>query len=51
MEVGNSVEITLEIDADLKEQAEKIFSENGLTLEQATILFIEETVRLGKLPF
>ena len=49
--MGNSVEITLEIDADLKEQAEKIFAENGLTLEQASILFIEETVRLGKLPF
>ena len=49
--MGNYVEITLELDADLKEQAEKIFAENGLTLEQATILFIEETVRLGKLPF
>ena len=25
--------------------------ENGLTLEEATILFFEETVRLGKFPF
>lgn len=45
------VEVTLEIDAELKEQAEKVFAENGLTLEEATILFFEETVRLGRLPF
>ena len=39
MEMGKLVEITLEIDAELKEQAEKICMENGLTLEEATILF------------
>ena len=49
--MGKLVEITLEIDADLKEQAEKVCMENGLTLEEAAILFFEETVRLGKLPF
>lgn len=42
---------TLEIDTELKEQTEKVLAENGLTLEEATILFFEETVRLGKLPF
>ena len=45
------VEVTLEIDAELKEKAEKVFAENGMTLEEATILFFEETVRLGRLPF
>ena len=45
------VEVTLEIDAELKEQAEKVFAENGMTLEEATILFFEETVRLGRLTF
>ena len=49
--MGKLVEITLEIDAELKEQAEKICMENGLTLEDANILFFEETVRLGKFPF
>ena len=44
-------EVTLEVDAELKEQAEKVFAENGMTLEEATILFFEETVRLGRLPF
>ena len=45
------VEVTREIDAELKEQAEKVCMENGLTLEEATVLFFEETVRLGRLPF
>lgn len=49
--MGKLVEITLEIDAELKERVEKVFAENGFTLEQTTILFFEETVRLGKLPF
>ena len=49
--MGQLVEVALEIDVALKEQAEKVFAENGLTLEQATILLFEETVRLGKLPF
>ena len=35
----------------LKDQAEKVCAEYGLTLEEATILFFKETVRLGKLPF
>lgn len=38
------VEVTLEIDAELKEQAEKVFAENGMTLEEATILFLKPFV-------
>ena len=49
--MGKLVEVTLEIDAELKEQAEKVCMENGLTLEEATVLFFEEPVRLGRLPF
>ena len=41
--MGQLVEVALEIDVALKEQAEKVFAENGLTLEQATILFFEAT--------
>jgi len=51
MGMARLVEVTLEIDAELKEQAEKVFAENGMTVEEATILFFEETVRLGRLPF
>lgn len=49
--MGQLVEVTLTIDEDLKEQAERFFAENGLTLEEAVILFFKETVRLGRIPF
>ncbi|MEZ3418878.1 MAG: type II toxin-antitoxin system RelB/DinJ family antitoxin [Lachnospiraceae bacterium] len=49
--MGQMVEIILEIDADLKEQAEVVFAEYGLTLEQAAILFFKEVVRLKQFPF
>lgn len=49
--MGKLVEVILEIDADLKEQVEKICMENEFTLEEVTVLFFEETVRLGRLPF
>ncbi len=49
--MGQQVEVTLTIDEELKAQAERVFAENGLTLEEAVILFFKETVRLGRLPF
>ena len=50
--MGKLVEVTLEIDAELKKQAEKVcLQKMGLTLEHATVLFFEETVRLGRLTF
>lgn len=45
------VEVTLEIDDELKMQVEKICAENGMTLEDVFVLFAEETARLGRLPF
>ena len=38
--MGKLVEVTLEIDAELKEQAEKVGTENGQTLEKATAFFL-----------
>lgn len=49
--MGELVEVTLEIDAELKTQAEKICAENGLTLEEAFVLFAEETACLRRFPF
>ena len=34
-------DVVFEIDTELKERAEKLFSEYGLTLEEATILFAQ----------
>jgi len=42
---------TLQIDFNLKEQAETLFSSLGLTLEEAITLFLEASVQHGGLPF
>lgn len=43
--------LEIEIDKDLKEQAEAILREMGLDLETAIVLFIKECVRINGLPF
>jgi DNA-damage-inducible protein J len=49
--MAQEVEISFEIDRELKEQAEKVFEKYGLTFEQGIVLFIKETVKQGKIPF
>jgi len=43
--------ITLQIDSNLKEQAEALFSSLGLTLEEAITLFLEASIQQGGIPF
>ncbi len=43
--------ITIEIDTDLYNQVKEIFSRYGLTVEEAIVLFIKETVKRGTIPF
>ena len=43
--------ITLQIDSNLKEKAEALFSSLGLTLEEAITLFLEASVQHGGIPF
>lgn len=50
-ENSDLVTVVFQIDAELKNEAEKICADIGLTLEETTILFFKECIRLGKLPF
>lgn len=43
--------LEIEIDKELKEQAEALLQKIGMDLETAIILFIEECVRIHGLPF
>ena len=43
--------ITICIDNDLKEQAEALFSEQGMDLNTAFNLFVRESLRVGGIPF
>lgn len=43
--------LTLQIDSKLKEQAEALFSNLGMTLEEAITLFLEASILHGGIPF
>lgn len=45
------VTIAFKIPTDTYEQAKVILSQYGLTVEQACVLFLEETIARGDLPF
>ncbi len=43
--------IEFEIDTTLKEKVEEVLATQGISFETAIILFIEEVVKQGKIPF
>ncbi|MBQ3265362.1 MAG: type II toxin-antitoxin system RelB/DinJ family antitoxin [Ruminococcus sp.] len=43
--------ITVKVPTDIYEQAKSILMKHGLTVEDACVLFLEETVAQGKIPF
>ena len=43
--------ITITVPTEIYEQAKAILKECGLTVEAACVLFLEETVAQGKIPF
>ena len=45
------VTLKFRIDADLYEECSKVLAKSGLTIELATVMFFEECVRRGDLPF
>jgi len=47
----NTVNITLRLDRDIKEDAEILFKELGMNLTTAFNVFVRQSLRLGKIPF
>ena len=45
------VTITVRLPKEIYDKAAEILAGQGLTVEDAIILFIKETVRLGRIPF
>jgi len=43
--------IEVQVDTELLEKVKPILEAIGITVEESVRLFIEETVRLGRLPF
>ncbi len=47
----NTTNISIRMDKDLKEQAEKLYSELGMNLTTAFNIFVRQSVRQGAIPF
>ena len=45
------VTVEFRVPKEIYDKASKILAKQGLTVEAALILFFEETVRLGRIPF
>ncbi|MEI7898980.1 MAG: type II toxin-antitoxin system RelB/DinJ family antitoxin [bacterium] len=46
-----TVNVTLRLDREIKENAEILFKELGMNLTTAFNVFIRQSLRLGKIPF
>ena len=48
---GNTTNVTIRMDADLKAQAEELFAELRMSLTTACNVFVRQSLRQGGLPF
>lgn len=48
---GNTTNISIRVDADLKAQADVLFSELGMDLSTAFNIFVRQALREGGIPF
>jgi len=46
-----TTDVTIKIDLELKEQAEALFLDLGLTLEEVLVALMEQSVREQRIPF
>ena len=48
---GNTTNISIRMDADLKAQADALFAELGMHLSTACNIFVRQSLREGGIPF
>ncbi|MCL1914773.1 MAG: type II toxin-antitoxin system RelB/DinJ family antitoxin [Eubacteriaceae bacterium] len=48
---ADTVNLSIRMDKELKEQAESLFSELGMNMTTAITIFVRQSVRQGKIPF
>ncbi len=48
---GNTTNVSIRMDADLKAQADELFAELGMSLSTAFNIFVRQSLREGGLPF
>ncbi len=49
--MAKTINVTIRLDKDVKERAEKMFSEFGMNLSTAFNVFARQSLRQGRIPF
>ncbi|MCL2351821.1 MAG: type II toxin-antitoxin system RelB/DinJ family antitoxin [Firmicutes bacterium] len=49
--MAETINVTIRLDRDVKEQAERMFSDLGMNLSTAFNIFTRQALRQGKIPF
>ena len=49
--MSETINVTIRLDRDLKEQAERMFYDLGMNLSTAFNIFTRQSLRQGKIPF
>ena len=49
--MADTINVTIRLDRDIKEQAEKMFNDFGMNLSTAFNIFARQALRQGKIPF
>ena len=49
--MAETINVTIRLDKDVKERAEKMFSDFGMNLSTAFNIFTRQALRQGKIPF
>ena len=49
--MGGTINVTIRLDKEIKEQAEKMFNDFGMNLSTAFNIFARQSLRQGRIPF
>jgi len=49
--MAETINVTIQLDREVKEQAERMFDNFGMNLSTAFTIFARQTLRQGKIPF
>jgi DNA-damage-inducible protein J len=49
--MSDTINVTIRLDRDIKEKAERLFSDFGMNLSTAFNIFARQSLRQGKIPF
>ena len=49
--MAETINVTIRLDREIKEKAEKLFDDFGMNMSTAFNVFVRQTLRQGKIPF